>query len=74
MCDRQRELLADYEEAASKYAALVAELRAKLPILPLKEYDVLRVKVEMARLDVERIRLDLDLHVAEHGCAPRPSR
>lgn len=69
MCERHHELLDMYQNAVSRFSATLEALRAAQASSPSKqEYDRLYGYVEQGRTAAEQARLDLERHVAEHGC------
>ena len=68
MCDRHRELLDLYQNAVSRFSATLEALRASQGAISKQEYGRLYGYVEQARTASEEARLNLEQHVAEHGC------
>jgi len=68
MCDRHRELLDTYQQAVSRFSVTLEALRASRGAVSKQEYGRLYGYVEQARAASEQARLDLERHVAEHGC------
>ena len=68
MCDRHRELLDSYQQAVSRFSATLEALRAAHGTISKQEYGRLYGYVEQARGTSEQARLDLERHIAEHGC------
>jgi len=68
MCDRHRELLDSYQQAVSRFSATLEALRASQGTISQQEYGRLYGYVEQARAASEQARLDLEGHIAEHGC------
>jgi hypothetical protein len=68
MCDRHRELLDVYQQAVSRFSATLDALKASQGGVSKQEHDRLYGYVEQARAASEQARLDLERHVAEHGC------
>ena len=61
-------MAAEYEEATSKFAAAVTELRRRIGISPEKEYRQLDRAANEARVKSEQARLAFELHIAAHRC------
>ena len=68
MCAAHRELLDVYQQAVSRFGAALEALKAAQGGIPKQEYDRLYGYVEQARINSEQARLDLERHIAEHGC------
>ena len=69
MCDRQRELLDVYQQAASRFSVTLEALNAAQAAGVVKQdYDRFHGYVEQTRTASEQARLELERHVAEHGC------
>ena len=68
MCDRHTELLDSYQQAVSRFSATLEALRASQGTISKQEYDRIYGYVEQARAASEQARLDLERHIAEHGC------
>jgi hypothetical protein len=49
------------------YSKTVASLAMRIGV-PLPEYQKLHVVAERARMFAARARVDLETHIAEHGC------
>jgi RNase P subunit RPR2 len=68
MCDRHGELLAAYQKAVALFSTTLDALQASRATASKDEYDRMRNYVEQTRLISEDARMDLERHVAEHGC------
>jgi hypothetical protein len=68
MCEHHRELLDMYQKAVSRFGATLEALRVSQGTISKQEYDRLYGYVEQARMASEQARLDLERHVAQHGC------
>ena len=68
MCERQEELLGLYQRAVSRFSATLDASKSARGTVSKQEYDRLYQYVEQARAASEQARLDLERHVAEHGC------
>ena len=68
MCDRHWELLEAYQKAASLFSMTLDALQCSRATVSKDEYHRMRNYVEQTRLIAEDARIDLELHVAEHGC------
>ena len=68
MCDRHRELLDSYQQAVSRFSAALDALKVSKGTISKQEYDRLYGYVEQARTASEEAQLNLDQHVAKHGC------
>jgi hypothetical protein len=67
-CERRKELLKLYHQAATEYADMVRQLKENRGIVRTHDYMLLRSQVINARVKLEQIRLDLGRHASEHGC------
>lgn len=67
-CQERVRLTDEYDRTASEYCRCVGVLSSRLGILVKQDYDDIRRFTEEARKRSERARLDLEHHVAEHGC------
>ena len=68
MCDRHRELLDIYQNAVARYSATLEALKMARTSPSKQDYDRHYGYVEQARIKAEQARLDLETHIAEHGC------
>ncbi len=69
MCDRHHELLDTYQKAESRLTATLEALKAAQDSgVPKEEYDRHCSYVEQTRCASEQARLELERHVAKHGC------
>jgi hypothetical protein len=68
MCEHHRELLDLYRQAVSRFSATLEALKASQGTVSKQEHDRLYGYVEQARMASEQARLDLERHIAEHGC------
>ena len=67
-CERKASLFREWQEAAELYGKSVAELSDKLGKVPESEYDKMKSEVEITRKLTQRLRAELDGHMAVHGC------
>ena len=67
-CEQKARLVAEYHAATNAFAASVAEFQQKMGTSPKADYDRLQRASDEARLKSEQARLDLEQHVAAHGC------
>jgi hypothetical protein len=67
-CEEKRQLVAEYEMAAKKFAKAVSDLREKAGTSAKKEYDQLSRVSDDARIKSEQARLAVEQHVAGHDC------
>jgi hypothetical protein len=68
MCEQHWELLAAYQKAVVLFSTTLDALQSSRATLVQDEYKRMRNYVEQTRLLAEDARIDLDRHVAEHGC------
>jgi RNase P subunit RPR2 len=68
MCDRHSELLAAYQKAVALFSMTLDALQAGRATVEKQEYERMRSYVEQTRLIAEDARMELERHVAEHGC------
>lgn len=69
MCEHHRELLDLYQKAVSRFSTTLEALQAAHATVSKQEYGRLYGYLEQARIASEQARLDLERHVAEHGCS-----
>ena len=69
VCDKRARLLNEYKSATLALSASVVELIQKAGTTPMGEYNLLKNAADQMRVAAEQARLNLDKHVAEHGCA-----
>jgi hypothetical protein len=67
-CQIKAELLYSYQSSLAEYSRTVTFLYKHMGTLPKRDYDEINAFCERARQDSEAARLDLDGHIAEHGC------
>jgi RNase P subunit RPR2 len=68
MCERHTELLTAYQKAVALFSTTLDALQAARANVAKDEYDRMRNYVEQTRMISENARIDLERHVAEHGC------
>jgi hypothetical protein len=68
VCQEKNTLVARYSAAADTYAEAVRQLHARIGVCSLEEYRHLKNTVELARKQVDRARILLDLHISSHSC------
>jgi hypothetical protein len=68
MCERHWELLEAYQKAVALFSTTLDALQLSRATVKKVEYDRMRNYVEQTRLISEDARMDLERHVAEHGC------
>jgi hypothetical protein len=68
MCEQHDELLATYQKAVALFSTTLDALQAGRATIARGEYERMRSYVEQTRLKAEDARVDLERHVAEHGC------
>ena len=67
-CDERARLLNEYNSATMAFSASVAELVQKAGTTLQGEYNRLKNAADQARIAAEQARLNLEKHIAEHGC------
>jgi hypothetical protein len=67
-CPERERLQERYAEATRLYSEAVQNLHENMGTLPAEAYIRLDRHKERARLESETARLDLERHLAEHGC------
>ena len=67
-CDERARLLNEYNSATMAFSASVAELVQKPGTTLEGEYKRLKNAADQARIATEQARLNLEKHIAEHGC------
>jgi hypothetical protein len=67
-CPTRTILLLAWHNAADAYAKAVAELSRKIGILPKAEYEKLSQAAETARKRSREAQVNLETHIADHGC------
>ena len=68
LCAEKEHLLGLYDAAANEFSRTVSVLKLRMGVLSREEYRRLRQFSEHARIKLEQVRLDLEQHIAEHGC------
>jgi hypothetical protein len=68
VCDTRARLLNEYSSATLALSATVDELTQKTDTVLKAEYDRLKAAADQARVLAEQAHLNLEKHVAEHGC------
>jgi hypothetical protein len=68
MCERHTELLTAYQKAVALFSTTLDALQAARANVAKDEYERMRNYVEQTRIISENARIDLERHVAEHGC------
>lgn len=67
-CQDKAELLYTYQSALAEYSRTVTFLYKHVGTLPKRDYQEIDEFCDRARQRSEAARLDLDRHIAEHGC------
>jgi hypothetical protein len=67
-CSTKTSLMANYSELAQAYTTALADLRGRMGTLNTRDYGHRYAQTEYVRMDMESARLNLERHVAEHGC------
>jgi hypothetical protein len=74
-CDEKSSLAKEYELATTRFSEAVKKLRQRMGTSPKEEFGRLDRAANEERVKSERARLELEDHVAVHGCwAMRPSQ
>ena len=68
MCKRHSELLKLYQRKVAFFSTSLDTLEAARASVSKPAYDRMRAYVEQTRIAAENARIDLEKHVAEHGC------
>jgi hypothetical protein len=68
MCERHRELFEVYQKEVARYTATVEALKAVMFSEDKQDVQRHHGYVEQARIKSEQARLNLQQHIAEHGC------
>jgi len=68
MCERHTELLREYQKAVALFSTTLDALQAARANVAKDEYERMRNYVEQTRLLAKNTGMDLERHVAEHGC------
>jgi hypothetical protein len=68
ICEEKYRLTCEYQTACESYAHAVCKLLNELGITQSAEYQCLRTSADEFRLYSDRMRLNLERHIAEHGC------
>jgi hypothetical protein len=68
-CRERDRLLRAYSAFLSDYMRSVQVLTARIGVLRRADYQSIRTGEDRARKLAEQTRLELDAHIAEHGCA-----
>lgn len=67
-CEQKKRLATEYETATMKFSQAVGELRKKLGVSTIEEYQRLDRAANEARVKSEQARLALEQHIASHRC------
>jgi hypothetical protein len=67
-CPTKTVLLLAWQNAAEVYAKAVAELSRQIGALPKSQYEKLSQAAEIARKHSREAQLNLQMHIADHGC------
>lgn len=67
-CEQKKRLATEYEAATRKFSDAVAELRKKMGVSTIEEYQRLDRAANEARVKSEQARLALEQHIASHRC------
>ena len=67
-CDEKVRLLNGYRLGAQEFLTSITELQNRLGTVPKREYERLRRVTETNRMKSEQARLELERHLADHGC------
>ena len=67
-CQMKNDLFAVQQQAADAYARAVADLARQISVATRREYELLNQVAEMARKRAEQAHVDLENHIAVHGC------
>ena len=67
-CEEKTRLLLEYQTTTELYSKAVAELAAKMGVVPRSEYDKLNEAAEKARHISADARDHLERHIANHHC------
>jgi hypothetical protein len=67
-CDEKLPLDEDYQLATTRFSEAVKKLRQRMGTSPKAEYARLDRAANEERVKSERARLELEEHVAVHGC------
>lgn len=70
-CEEKKRLGQQYSFTADTFAQVVTVLQENIRTSKQLEYEELRELrriIEQARMDMEQTRLNLERHIAQHGC------
>jgi hypothetical protein len=67
-CEEKTRLLRDHLATQSDYGRAVTLLHEQSGTMFKRDYDAIRMFAEKAEEAVERTRVALERHIAEHGC------
>jgi hypothetical protein len=67
-CTERAKLLAEYQRTTQALRNAVSELNQKTGVSFLDRYRQLTEVTDIARIDCEKARDDLNRHIAGHGC------
>ncbi len=68
MCEAYSELLRAYNKALSQFNLAQAAVAAARATVQRREYDRLMRYVELAHVEMDKAKGQVDEHTAEHGC------
>lgn len=67
-CHEKHRLVDDYERLTIAYSSKVSELRERIGKSTKQEYEALYRMTEALRHDVRNAQMELENHIAAHGC------
>jgi len=67
-CQMKSDLFAAQQQAADAYARAVTDLARQISVASRREYELLTQVAEMARKRAEQAHIDIENHMAVHGC------
>jgi hypothetical protein len=67
-CEEKMRLLRAHRAAESDYSRAVVVLHERSGVMFKPDYDTIRTFAEETKETVERTRVALEQHIAEHGC------
>jgi RNase P subunit RPR2 len=68
MCNRHEELFDAYQKQVTLYTVAIEALKLVMARTDKQDHQRHHEYVEQARTRSEQARLNLELHIAEHGC------
>ena len=67
-CAEKTRLVSEYHTKTSEFSRTVGILNKRMGVMTKDQYDRIREFTELARVQSENARFELERHIKEHGC------